>query len=118
MKIGELLTVITGRHPKLTQRPAPPVNHYGAQNPYHAVSVFVTGKCCQEARTKAGDRILSRNAPPLPLPGCTMPGECGCRFKKHIDRRHHDRRAWGSEQRWYAGQDRRSPGGRRATDRV
>ena len=45
-----------------------------------------------------------------------MPEGCNCRFKKHIDRRHHDRRAFGSEQRWYAGSNRRNPGGRRVTD--
>jgi len=118
MKLGDLLTVITGRHPKLQPRPAPPpVNHYAAQNPFHAVSVLVAGSCCQDARKAAGERYLSRNAPPLPLPGCNMPETCNCRFKKHIDRRHHDRRAFGSEQRWYPGTNRRAPGGRRASDR-
>ena len=116
MKLGDLLTAITGRHPKLQPRPPVQSTNYGAQNPFHAVSVLVTGSCCQEARKLAGERFLSRNAPPLPLPNCTMPEACACRFKKHIDRRHHDRRAFGSEQRWYAGQNRRTPGGRRASD--
>lgn len=64
-------------------------------------------------------RFLSREAPMLPLPACTMPDSCRCRFRKYNDRRQGDRRLFGSEpdRRWYAGEERRRLPGRRATDR-
>ena len=47
-----------------------------------------------------------------------MPEECTCHFRKHNDRRHGDRRLFGSkpDARFYSGSERRQPYGRRATD--
>ena len=66
-------------------------------------------------------RILATHAPPLPMPNCTMPAECRCRFKKYVDRRDDEqgrRFNYGQERgAWYAGgQRRKSPRGRRDKD--
>ena len=63
--------------------------------PYHAVSVAATLECCAAARATTEHPILSRSAPRLPLPGCTMRSECRCRFRKRSDRRSGERRFFG-----------------------
>ena len=82
-----------GRSPK----PAPPartVASAGARivNVYHAVSIKPGPRCCQTARSMAGVRFLSREAPRLPLPQCDAAG-CECKYVHHEDRRAYDRRA-------------------------
>ncbi len=64
--------------------------------PYHAVTVAPTLECCAAARATAEHPILSRSAPRLPLPGCSMPSECRCRFRKRNDRRSGERRFFGA----------------------
>jgi hypothetical protein len=85
---------------------------------YHAVAIVPKTSSCEEARSVAGVRYLSREAPPLPLPTCPQPERCRCRFEKFDDRRQDDdRRDIASSGRWYAGEEkRRQPRGRRITD--
>ena len=87
-------------------------------HPYHAVSVRPGLLSCPQSRKVRNIRYLSRSAPSIPLPGCDMSKECSCRFDKHNDRRHGDRRLFGSHRdaRFYSGNDRRGTGGRRASD--
>ena len=72
---------------------------------------------CHRAGKLRNVRFLSNRAPAIPLPGCDMAKECTCHFKKHNDRRQGgDRRLFGClpDSRFFSGQDRRRPGGRRA----
>lgn len=64
--------------------------------PYHAVTVAPTLECCAAARATVAQPILSRSAPRLPLPSCTMPDDCVCRFRKRADRRIGERRFFGA----------------------
>jgi hypothetical protein len=68
-----------------------------AASAYHAVSIKLADYPCSAAEEIAGKRFLSGEAPKLPLPGCTDPSSCSCRFVHHKDRR--------------TGRDRRSPFG-------
>jgi hypothetical protein len=85
---------------------------------YPAIAVVSPVDCCAAARELSGRRLLTAEAPRLPLADCTQPSQCKCRFRKFTDRRDgdDDRRQLGSEARsiWYAGPQRRvSPTGRR-----
>jgi len=48
--------------------------------------------CCEAARSLAGTRFLSGEAPRFPLPGCDRP-QCDCTYRHHSDRRMDIRRA-------------------------
>jgi hypothetical protein len=87
-------------------------------NPYHAVAIVHDGQCCAAALAAARTRFLSRGAPSLPLPDCTLGVRCSCRFQKFHDRRQGDRRLFGNARdvRWYGGQERRRTRGRRKSD--
>jgi len=61
-------------------------------NAHHAVVVVPGRHACAAAYALRGRRFLSREAPALPLTGCSA-GECGCRYEHHDDRRHALRRA-------------------------
>ena len=63
--------------------------------PYHAVTVTASLVCCAAARATLEHPILSRSKPRLPLPDCSMPKECECRFRKRNDRRGGERRFFG-----------------------
>ena len=65
--------------------------------PYHAVTVTAPLECCAAAKATIEHPILSRAKPQLPLPGCTMPEECACRFRKRNDRRRGERRFFGAD---------------------
>jgi hypothetical protein len=58
---------------------------------YHAVTVAQGRTACASSIQLTGRRFLSRDAPPLPLPGCTMQ-LCRCRYIHHADRRAEERR--------------------------
>jgi hypothetical protein len=126
MKLGDFLANLRGRKndssdddeparfaaPRVPERIANP-------HPFHAVSIRPGLMSCHRAGKLRGVRFLSNRAPAIPLPGCDMAKECTCHFNKHNDRRHGgDRRLFGTlpDSRFYSGQDRRRPGGRRATD--
>jgi len=61
-------------------------------NPHHAVSIVPGPRACAAARDLAQRRLLSREAPPLPLKDCDRTA-CQCRYEHHEDRRKGPRRA-------------------------
>lgn len=87
---------------------------------FAAVKIVVPVKCCSAVSALEGARMLAGTAPRLPIPNCTMPEQCRCRFQKYTDRREDDqgrRFRWGHEQAaWYAGAQRRASRGRRTAD--
>jgi hypothetical protein len=85
---------------------------------YHCVTVNAGAKPCTAALSLKDIRILSGDAPRLPLAECTMPDDCRCTYRHHDDRRAGPRRARDRKERndpWRGGERRRSVG-RRATD--
>ncbi len=60
---------------------------------WHAVSVKPGTGACNAAISGKNRRWLSREAPLLPLPGCTRPDTCQCTYNHHDDRRTDSRRA-------------------------
>jgi len=60
---------------------------------WHAVSVKPCPGSCPTATSGRDQRWLSREAPQLPLPGCTRPDTCRCTYQHHEDRRAGGRRA-------------------------
>ncbi len=89
-----------------------------AATPYHAVSINPGEQACAAAYRSSGQRILSRQAPKLPLPTCDA-FHCTCRFSHHNDRRAGARRRddIGLLSGHYPGSERRRTGGRRVTDK-
>ena len=87
---------------------------------FPAVTIASPENCCGAVSALEGVRILAENAPALPLPNCTMPKLCRCRFKKYVDRREDEqgrRFNYGGERSaWYAGAQRRKLRGRRDND--
>lgn len=59
---------------------------------WHAVSVKPGNGACNAAISGKNRRWLSREAPLLPLPGCTRPDTCQCTYNHHDDRRAGGRR--------------------------
>jgi hypothetical protein len=64
-----------------------------ADRRWHAVSVKPGQRACAAATSGRELRWLSREAPMLPLPGCTQPDSCHCTYSHHDDRRSGSRRA-------------------------
>jgi hypothetical protein len=83
---------------------------------FRAVSLAPSVRCCSAAEQARGRRMLLREAPRLPLEGCTMPTNCSCKFRKNADRRDSDRRLLGATEtnRWFAGPENRKRAGRRS----
>jgi hypothetical protein len=86
--------------------------------PFQAISVYRGLICCQTVRKFSEHRFLTRDAPPLPLAGCSMPKTCQCKYIKHKDRRAEGRRMmdFGLAARLFDGRERRKRGGRRSQD--
>jgi hypothetical protein len=90
-----------------------------------AVSVVGMSDCCEAAKALGRRRLLAAGAPTLPLPDCSTPLQCRCRFEKHPDRRDGDdgrrlsdvtgRNSWASAD-WYAEPNRRKARERRQDD--
>ncbi|HEX6572352.1 MAG TPA: hypothetical protein VF055_10030 [Steroidobacteraceae bacterium] len=80
---------------------------------FHAVTVLPGADACPQAQSLLGVRVLSAEAPRLPIGGCDRPDRCDCRFKHHDDRRAGQRRR---VDRSPPLTERRSVQGRRATD--
>jgi hypothetical protein len=95
-----------------TARPGRP-NSTGT---FRAVEIAPSIMCCAAAMHATGRPYLLREAPRLPLAGCTMPTNCSCKFRKKADRRDSDRRLFGSTEtnRWFAGVESRTNRGRRS----
>jgi hypothetical protein len=58
---------------------------------FGAVEIRTRSRACDAARALEGQRFLVKNAPALPLPGCTA-AACACGFGKLSDRRTEGRR--------------------------
>lgn len=58
---------------------------------YHCVTVNSNHESCDAVKQLGGKRILSAEAPLLPLPGCDAES-CHCKFEHHEERRDDDRR--------------------------
>ncbi len=92
----------------------------GEDTRFRAVSIRPGEGCCEAARQFGNMRFLCAKAPRLPLPECTATA-CQCRYVHYSDRRSgQDRRRvydW-TRERDLGIVNRRSGGGRRATDAV
>jgi hypothetical protein len=111
-----LLGMAAREHP--AKKPAPTAKPKPATGgDYRSVSIASSSGCCAAAKSVVGIRYLQREAPRLPLTGCTMPMNCSCKFRKDSDRRDGDRRMFGEVEtnRWFAGPEARKCGSRRST---
>ena len=59
---------------------------------YHCVEVVAGPDGCPSARELKSQRLLSADAPRLPLATCDRPEHCDCRYQHHDDRRAGPRR--------------------------
>jgi hypothetical protein len=102
---------------RLKREPLPQPAKALAPRPFQAISIYCGVKSCAIARRFRDHRFLARDAPQLPLSGCTMAGACQCRYLKHKDRRAERRRFVDfASIRRDLGQERRQRVGRRDTD--
>jgi len=87
---------------------------------FAAVTIAAPARCCEAVSSLEGKRILAADAPSLPMPDCTMPKQCRCKFQKYVDRREDEqgrRFLFGQERAaWYSGGQRRKSRGRRSID--
>jgi hypothetical protein len=60
---------------------------------YHCVSIVGGKDACAAVKELALQRLLSADAPRLPLATCDRPDACNCRFRHHDDRRAGPRRS-------------------------
>jgi len=87
---------------------------------FPAITIAMPAECCAAVSALDGMRILAAQAPTLPMPECSTPDGCRCRFQKYSDRREDEqgrRFRFGQERgAWYAGGQRRKSHGRRTAD--
>ena len=86
---------------------------------FHAVSIVPGPVACPQVKALKNARLLSLEAPRLPVVGCTNPGGCHCRFQHHDDRRAGPRRTGlgkSTQGTWSADDNRRHSAGRRDSD--
>jgi hypothetical protein len=90
----------------------------GAGGDFRAVEIAPSLMCCTAVIQVRGKSYLLRQAPRLPLTGCSMPTACSCKFLKHGDRRDSDRRLFRTNEvnQWFAGVENRKLRGRRSAD--
>lgn len=73
--------------------PTPPLKPRPLRLRYHAVSIVPGPSACAQAKSVQDLRLLSLQAPRVPLVGCTNPDGCQCKFQHHADRRAGPRRS-------------------------
>ena len=83
--LSTLLSRLNKGEPK--PPPAPKVH-----SPFQAIAIYRGLEACDMARKFSEHRFLAREAPTLPLQGCTMSQTCLCRYLKFRDRRAEARR--------------------------
>ena len=85
---------------------------------YQAIAIFRGATCCSMARKFSEHRFLAREAPSLPLKGCTMPQGCQCAYLRFKDRRGESRRLddFNAATRRAQSGERRGSRGRRSSD--
>jgi hypothetical protein len=93
--IGALVIATGAAYVLLFRRRAPqdpaPRKARPAGGRFGAVEIRIRSGACRAARTLEGQRLLSKEAPALPLPECTAV-QCSCKFTKWSDRRSEGRR--------------------------
>lgn len=60
---------------------------------FHAVTIVAGANACGLAQALKDVRLLSVEAPRLPLVGCTRSDDCQCKYQHHADRRAGARRS-------------------------
>jgi hypothetical protein len=110
---------ISREHPATKLTPINKLKRPSGTGDFRAVEIAPSIMCCAAAMQVTGRSYLLRDAPRLPLYGCTMPTNCSCRFRKNPDRRDSDRRLFGATEtnRWFAGVDSRTSRGRRSAEK-
>jgi hypothetical protein len=85
---------------------------------YHCVEIVAGPGGCKAAVELKKTRLLSADAPRLPLATCDTPGQCNCRYRHHDDRRAGPRRGaeTGTSVRPWTQTNRRKARGRRDSD--
>lgn len=85
---------------------------------YHCVEVVAGPRACAAALSLKDVRVLSADAPRLPLVDCESPSTCKCVYRHHDDRRAGPRRATELDELAdpWAHSERRRAWGRRETD--
>ena len=110
-------SLLEGLLARFSTRKEPPAA--GPMRPFQAISIYRGLICCDMARKFSEHRFLMRDAPPLPLAGCSMRKTCQCKYIKHRDRRSEPRRLidFGVVARLFDGNERRARrAGRRTSD--
>ena len=107
-------SLLAGLLTRFSTRKEPPAAT-GQLRPFQAISIYRGLICCDVARRFSDHRFLVRDAPPLPLAGCSMAKNCQCKYIKHRDRRAEPRRLidFGVAARLFDGRERRARGGGR-----
>jgi hypothetical protein len=110
--LARLLGRLKGTPRQPSSATAPPLR------PFQAIAIYRGVNCCAVARKFSEHRFLAKDAPGLPLLGCSMPERCECRYLKYKDRRGDARRLvdFGLAARLFDGKERRARNGRRSTD--
>jgi hypothetical protein len=100
-----------------SKEPNEVLNAKRPRRPWHAITIVTSGMPCQAALALRGKRILSSEAPRLPLGECDG-ARCNCKYRHYDDRRNVPRRAEekGAPRARVTVVDRRGKRGRRATD--
>ena len=85
---------------------------------FHAVTIVAGPNGCEQAKALKDVRLLSADAPRLPMRNCDRQDQCDCRFVHHEDRRAGPRRREGVSNmtQTLRGVERRRVRGRRETD--
>ena len=110
-------SLLSGLLARFGARKEPPAAT-GQLRPFQAISIYRGLICCDMARKFSEHRFLVRDAPPLPLAGCSMGKSCQCKYIKHKDRRAEPRRLidFGVAARLFDGNEKRKRTGRRRND--
>ncbi|MEE8281207.1 MAG: hypothetical protein V3R50_02410 [Gammaproteobacteria bacterium] len=72
------------------KRPAAQKSKVATRLPFSAVEISLGAGSCEAARELVDQKLLAKDAPSFPLPGCTQ--QCNCAWKKFRDRRQLNRR--------------------------
>lgn len=108
-------SILSNLMTRLKGKLKPPPVMRQAPRPFQAISIYRGVVCCAMAKQFSEHRFLGKNAPSLPLAGCTMPERCECRYLKHKDRRSGERRLidFSIAANMYSGSERRRSTSRR-----
>ncbi|MBT8142988.1 MAG: hypothetical protein HKN88_06000 [Gammaproteobacteria bacterium] len=66
---------------------------YALRNKHSAVTISHDSHACDAVKKLGNVRFLVRDAPLLPVKGCTRSHDCECQYLHHTDRRKADRRS-------------------------